>query len=95
LALHRIDVGYGRRRRRREATPVADQLQQLAAGGAGARLLGQSLPRRVHEGGARHETGPEGVARRGEWKDRVENTTQQHVQTEVLHVWDEERNCGV
>lgn len=67
VILRRIDVGYGRyRRRRREAPSVADQLQQLAAGGTGAGLPSEPLPRRVHEGGSRNEAGPEGVAGRGE-----------------------------
>ena len=50
-----------------QETEVADQLQSVAAWGAGARLPAVSLPWRVHEGGARHEARPQGVQGRGKY----------------------------
>jgi hypothetical protein len=56
-----------RGRRGGETTTQPDELQPVAAGGAGTRLPLLPLPGRLHARGARHAPRPEGVARRGKY----------------------------
>jgi hypothetical protein len=56
-----------RGRRRGETTTQPDELQPVAAGGAGARLPLLPLPGRLYARGARHAPRPQGVARRGKY----------------------------
>ena len=52
----------GSGRSERQTSPIAHQLQHVAAGGTGTGVPGQSLPGRLHARGPGHAARPQGVA---------------------------------